>query len=270
MSHRSFISVKSPSLRFALVAFALLPATGLSQSPASRPQFDAASIRVNRSSDRPSTQYDAGRVTLHKASFKHLVRRGWPLPDYQIVWPASLPERGQVGYDVSVTFPPDTSPERLQLMFQDLLTTRFGLVMHWETHELRAYEVSISNRGLRLHEAANPAPPTDYPKYSTKIVNGEWLMSSKLGAAPSGLTVAGFLEMISTMRILDRPLIDATGINGYYDIDLTAPVDVPENKPSPSDLLGALDKELGLKATPKTLQLLMLVVDHLEQMPTEN
>jgi uncharacterized protein (TIGR03435 family) len=210
-------------------------------------------------------------VDLRKASLKHLVRRAWPVPDYQIVWPDWVgAQRGQIGYDVSVTFPASTSEERLQLMFQDMLATRFGLAMHWETREVKAYEVGISERGLRIKEAVNPAPPTDYPKYSTSVGKGEWHLSSKLGSAPSGLTVEGFVETLSTLRILDRPLVDATGLKGYYDFDLTAPAEVPDNKPAPSELLSALEKQLGLKVSPKTLSLRMLVIDHLERTPTEN
>jgi uncharacterized protein (TIGR03435 family) len=242
----------------------------LSQSQAELPQFDAASIRINQSSDRPSTQYDAARVDLHKASIKHLVRRAWPLPDYQVAWPAWVGERSPLAYDVAVTFPAGTSAERLQLMFQDLLAARFGLAMHWETRDVRAFEVRASERGPRLREAVNPAQPTDYPKYSTRTERGVWHLSSQLGGAPSGLTIAGFLEAINSTHILDRPLVDATGVEGYYDIELTAPAEISDNKPAASELLSALDKQLGLKASLKTLPLRMLVIDHLERIPTEN
>ena len=64
--------------------------------------------------------------------------------------------------------------------------------------------------------------------------------------------------------------MDATGIQGNYDIELTAPAEIPENRPAASELLKALEKQLGLKVTPKTLSLRMLVIDHLERIPTEN
>lgn len=242
----------------------------MTQNQSERPQFDAASIRINQSSDRPSTRYDTARVDLHKASIKHLVRRAWPLPDYQVVWPAWVGDRSPSGYDVSVTFPAGTSAERLQLMFRDMLATRFGMAMHWETRDLKVFEVRPSERGPKLQVAANPSQPTDYPKYSTNIANGMWHFSSQLGGAPSGLTVGGFLEAINALRILDRPLVDATGIQGYYDIDLTAPAEVPDNKPALSELLNSLEKQIGLKASLKTQSLRMLVVDHLERTPTEN
>ena len=255
----------------ALAMLSLLPTAGFAQSDTRRPRFDAASVKVNESGDRPFTRYDPTRVDLHKASVRHLVRRAWPLPDYRIVWPAWVDaQRGARGYDVSVTFPPGTSPEMLNLMFQDLLVTRFGLVTHQETRGLKAFEVRVSEQGSKLQAAKNPAPPTDFPKYTTRIETGLWHFSSQLGGAPSGLTVAGFLEGIDATHILDRPLVDATGIPGNYDIELSAPADVPENKPDASELLKALEKQLGLKETPKTLWLQMLVIDRMERIPTEN
>lgn len=256
---------------FRLAGLALLSTIAFTQTQPALPQFDAASVRINESSDRPSTRFDATRVILVKASIKHLILRAYPLPDQQLVLPDWVAaDRGSLGYDVSVTFPAGTSDERVQLMFQDLLTTRFNLKTHWETRDVRAFEVRASDQGTKLKPAANPAPPTDFPKYSTRIDNGVWHMSSQLRGAPSGLTVAGFLEALTTMHILDRPLVDATGIHGNYDIDLTAPAEVPGNRPDPSELLTALDKELGLKATLKTLSLHILVVDHMDRMPTGN
>ncbi|HVW08134.1 MAG TPA: TIGR03435 family protein [Bryobacteraceae bacterium] len=262
MIYRKFLPVS--------VWFALTPALFCQSQPA-RPQFDAASVRVNKSSDRPYTKFDATRVELHKASIKHLIRRAWTVTDYQVVWPDWVDaQRFAVGYDVTVTFPAGTSPERLQLMFQDLLATRFGLVTHWETRDLKAFEVTPAEHGAILKKAANPAPPTDFPKYSTRTTDGEWHISSQLGGAPSGLTVGGFLEALNATQILDRPLVNKTGIDGDYDIDLTAPADIPARKPNASELLNALEKQLGLKATLKTIPVKTLIIDRMDRTPTEN
>jgi uncharacterized protein (TIGR03435 family) len=271
MNRRPAAHVTPASIWFALAMLASLPASGFAQSENGRPQFDAASVKVNVSGDRPFTRYDPTRVDLRKASIKHLVRRAWRLPDYRVVWPAWVDaQRGARGYDVSVTFPPDTSPELLNLMFQDLLATRFGLVTHWETRGLKVFEVRVSARGSKLQAAKNPAPPTDFPKYTTKTETDLWHFSSQLGGAPSGLTVGGFLEAIDATHILDRPLVDATGIQGNYDIELSAPADVPENRPDASELLKAIEKQLGFKVTLKVLPLRMLVIDRMERIPTEN
>ncbi len=88
MNRKSAAHAPPVSIWFAMAALASLPANGFAQSETGRPQFDAASVKVNESGDRPSTRYDPTRVDLRKASIKHLVRRAWQLPDYQIVWPA--------------------------------------------------------------------------------------------------------------------------------------------------------------------------------------
>jgi uncharacterized protein (TIGR03435 family) len=256
---------------FALAGLALISMAAHTQTQPEHLQFDAASVKINQSSDRASTRFDATHVILTKASIRHMLLRGYPLPDYQYVLPDWVAaDRGSLGYDVNVTFPAGTSDERLQLMFQDLLATRFGLKAHWETRDVRAFEVRPSEQGPKLTQSANPAPPTDFPKYTARVQNGEWHMTSQLGGAPSGLTVAGFLEAINSLRIVDRPLVDATGLQGYHDIDLTAPAEAPASKPDPSEFLSALDKQLGLKATLKTLPLRILVIDHLERIPTGN
>jgi uncharacterized protein (TIGR03435 family) len=271
MKGKSAVRVALGSLLIPLTILPLRPAHGFVQNETRHPQFDAASVKVNESSDRPFTRYDPTRVDLHKASVKHLVRRAWPLPDYRIVWPAWVDaQRGARGYDVSVTFPPDTKAAELNLMFQDLLASRFGLATHWETRALKAFEVRVSERGLKLQSAKTPAPPTDFPKYTAKTETGTWHFSSQLGGAPSGLTMAGFLEALDATHILDRPLVDATGIPGTFDIELTAPVDLPDSKPDASELLKALDNQLGLKAALKVLSLRVLVIDHMDRIPTAN
>jgi uncharacterized protein (TIGR03435 family) len=232
MKHKTFVAAS---------VWLALAASAFCQSQPAQLQFEAASIRVNKSPDRPYTKFDATRVELHKASIKHLIRRAWTVTDYEVVWPDWVDaQRFAVGYDVTVTFPAKTGPEQLQLMFRNLLATRFGLVTHWEDRELKAFEVRPAGTGAILKKATNPAPPTDFPKYTARTREGEWRFSSQRGGAPSGLTVRGFLEALNQVQILDRPLVDKTGIEGDYDIDLTAPADVPGNKPNASGLHNAM------------------------------
>jgi uncharacterized protein (TIGR03435 family) len=84
MNRKSAAPVPPVSIWLALATLALSPASAFPQGQTERLQFDAASVRVNESANRPSTRYDPVRVDLRKASIKHLVRRAWPLPDYQI------------------------------------------------------------------------------------------------------------------------------------------------------------------------------------------
>jgi hypothetical protein len=95
-----------------------------------------------------------------------------------------------------------------------------------------------SRLGSKLQAAKNPAPPTHFPKYTTRTESEFWRYSSQLGGAPSGLTVAGALEAIDATHIPDHPSVDSTGIQGHYDIELTAQAEVPENRPAASSTTG--------------------------------
>jgi hypothetical protein len=70
MNRQSATLVPPVSIWFALAALALSPPGGSAQSQTEQPQFDAASVKVNESADRPSTRYDPVRIDLHKASVK--------------------------------------------------------------------------------------------------------------------------------------------------------------------------------------------------------
>ena len=76
-NHPVRAEMKKIALWLVAAGLALLLPIGLSQSQAERrPQFDAASVRINQSSDRPSTRNDATHVYLRKASIRHLVLAG--------------------------------------------------------------------------------------------------------------------------------------------------------------------------------------------------
>ena len=65
-----------------------------------------------------------------------------------------------------------------------------------------------------------------------------------------------------------RPVVDKTGIKGNYDIVLDYAPDGVADSPLPS-IFTAL-QELGLKVEAQKVPVEMLVIDHVERIPTEN
>ena len=78
------------------------------------------------------------------------------------------------------------------------------------------------------------------------------------------------------------PVIDKTGIKGVYDFDLkygphglasedsvfaSIPESVYANLP---DIFTVVQEKLGLKLEPEKVTIDMLVIDHVEKVPTEN
>jgi uncharacterized protein (TIGR03435 family) len=106
-----------------------------------------------------------------------------------------------------------------------------------------------------------------------------------------GLTMADLA--IGLGQQLRHPVIDKTGLTGRYDFTLEytpdlsgvpipllppgpaspAPIGAipgnPVNEPGP-DIASAAEKQLGLKLSRAKAQLDVIVVDHVEKVPTEN
>ena len=77
--------------------------------------------------------------------------------------------------------------------------------------------------------------------------------------------------MAGLARALKRPagmeVVDRTGLEGLYDIEMTWRKD--ENSDGP-DFTTALQEQLGLKLEPSRAPVETVVVDSAERVPTEN
>lgn len=83
------------------------------------------------------------------------------------------------------------------------------------------------------------------------------------------LSMAVFADLLS--RQVDRPVLDMTGLKGYFAVKVEwATDDARETEnPGPS-LFTALQEQLGLKLEARKGPLEILVIDHAEKVPTEN
>jgi uncharacterized protein (TIGR03435 family) len=62
---------------------------------------------------------------------------------------------------------------------------------------------------------------------------------------------------------LGRPVLDKTGLEGVFDFTLDWTPDAPPS------IFTALEDQLGLKLEPQKAPIEMLIVDHVEKIPTE-
>jgi uncharacterized protein (TIGR03435 family) len=93
-------------------------------------------------------------------------------------------------------------------------------------------------------------------------------------------TVANFARFMQFV-VLDRPVVNKTGIEGEFDFTLKWTPDesqfngmgfrvpVPEGMSALPGLFTAMQEQLGLKLEPKKTQAEVLVIDHVER-PSEN
>ena len=155
-------------------------------------------------------------------------------------------------------------------MERKLLEERFQLKVHLEKREMSGLALTQANSGARIA--------------SSVLVDPGCTLSFHPAAA-GGLvfdarnsSMSDFKRMLQQM--LDRPVVDQTGLTGQFDFDLTfmpddtifaghmqlPPVDSPNPPPA---LLTAMQEQLGLKLSAYKGLGEMLVIDHIER-PSPN
>jgi len=98
-------------------------------------------------------------------------------------------------------------------------------------------------------------------------------------AAPIRWALADWLPTRIAPSFIDRPVVDLTGLKGPYDIKLdwvprplvgNAADGATAEAAAGSTVFDALDRQLGLKLEERKLPLPVIVIDHVERVPTEN
>jgi uncharacterized protein (TIGR03435 family) len=242
----------------------VLPGADGQAGSGASPRFTLASLKLtNEPSHRnpPVFHTEAGRIDYRMIGTKSLVLKAWPLDWYQIVWPEGMPI---AFYDVAATMPGRTTSEQLQLMLQRLLAERLGLRSHWETRNLPLYSLELSGRGLKIHKSLQTPPASS----SLVMQTNRSLHPTKRLPDSTAFTIGELLQLFR--KWLDRPMIDHTGLEGFYDVDLRVPCGpdgCTDSSWNNSVFFDALEMQLGLKVEQKTLPTKMLVIDHLNRVP---
>lgn len=257
----------------AIVAL-LWPSTAGAQTVASAQAtvpltFDAASIKERVPGDRNflvGMQVSSGRLTDQCANLKALVSFAYNLGALpQIVglpaWGAA-PPGGPNNYDFQATMPANTTSNQARKMMQALLANRFKLAVHWEKKDMQIFALVVAKGGFK----GKPYDPkTDPPLYG-----------NSLGPCPEEdrachqMPVAGAVSSLANLLspIVNRPVLDKTGLQGSYNLFLKWAGDTSFGSPLPS-LANALKETLGLELKSDTSEINVLVIDHAEK-PSPN
>ena len=162
-------------------------------------------------------------------------------------------------------------------MLQTLLAERFKLVAHHEKRNTSAYALTVGRGGARLKEAA---PDVNVPEGEEPHTLER--KNERVRFEFDSVTMERFASLLS--RYVDRPIVDQTGLKGryraFYEIDRTAlangalmsvmPNADPTATADPRESIVSSLKQLGLKLDLRMLPVDVLVIDHVERVPTEN
>jgi uncharacterized protein (TIGR03435 family) len=221
------------------------------------PEFDVASVKANHSDGTSaSMQIAKGSLTIMGAPLQRIAGAAFGIGEDRIDYLLVVPEwMKSERYDISARFPADTTNEQVRVMLQKLLADRFGLKLHRETRELPVYALVIAKSGLKVPEAVAGA--------AGGFRRGVGHLDSK-SASPGALA-----DKIS--QLLDRPVMDMTGIRGVYAFALDWTPDEMQNKDraGPS-FFTAIEEQSGLKLEARKAPMEVVVVDYAEKIPVTN
>jgi uncharacterized protein (TIGR03435 family) len=197
-----------------------------------------------------------GVVTLANATLSDCLKFAYSLTtEEQIAGPDWIKQK-LVRFEVTAKAAPETPADQLLIMLQGLLKDRFRMTLHTEQRVMTHYELVIGKNGPKLKESTvNALDATGAARLD--------------GIKSSRMTMNKLASLLS--RMTRMPVIDETGLTGYYQFDLKyaderQPV---ENQVGPS-VFTAVQEQLGLKLESRKGPVEVLVVDHAEKVPVEN
>jgi len=224
--------------------------------PQTSPQFEVATVRLNKSGSPASRAPGAknGRFTAENVPLKTLLSYAYGVLQFQTTGPAWIESDR---YDITATLPEGAEAAQAPAMLRALLEERFKMETHREKVEQSVYALLVDKAGAKFLDTHPDTPFTPhFPEgHAVKITNG---------------TVAHFGEFLS--GDVGRPVVDHTGIEGQYRLLLTyvtPKADGAAAVPGP-DIFTALREELGLRLEARKEAVEMLRVDRAERLPSEN
>jgi uncharacterized protein (TIGR03435 family) len=259
-------------VRVIILAVALVPAvnaqsTAADDSPIAGARFEVATIKPHNP-DLPGfgIAITGLRLSAVNVSVSSLITFAYTLHPRQIVdgpgWIES--ERFDVAAEAA-----EGDEALMRILVQRLLADRFHLAFHLSSKRLAVYQLSPANGGPRL--ANKPGDPHGRGTFGFHALGIMEVHDATMAE------FAGWMQRY----VMDRPVIDQTGVSGRYTFQLNWKADefqfTPIARSLPTapgsnelpDLYTALDQQLGLKLKPTQAPVEVLAIDHLEK-PSPN
>ena len=250
-----------------------LVAAQVVKSDGPKPQFEVATVRPNKSGEQNASLgvRPGGRVIGTNQTVRNLIRNAYNVQPYQLIggpaWmdsdrfdiqakaaEADLDDKGMM------------TPQQFMLRLQSLLEDRFRMIARWETRELPVYALVLAVPGklgpkLKTHTGdCNRAPGTPPPPGSKGMDCGTRATAGKVTG--SGISMVTFARNLSGAT--GRYVVDKTGLDGAYDLELEFTPDQSPDTTGPS-LFTAMQEQLGLKLDSTRATVEVLVIDRIER-----
>lgn len=297
MTQMSNAKHRTRYLVIVVTATSLLPIIGIGQETATPvltetqaatnklPVFDVISVKRDNASGASMLQMTPDGFTMMNMPIDTLLTQGFQVNPNQIVQEPGWAKTDK--WDVQAKVASEDvsalgkmSFDQKRSMFVQVLTDRFGLVVHHEMRELPVYALVVAKGGPKMAESK--LDPNTLPKGGPPRMRGD---DGKI--AGQGVSMEFLASVLS--RIVGRTVVDKTGLTAQYDFALHwTPEDGAAIGPgvagstsnggvtqpasdagSGESVFTAIPEQLGLKLEPAKAPVDVTVIDHLVK-PTEN
>jgi uncharacterized protein (TIGR03435 family) len=247
--------------------------------------FEVASIKSNtrqsdvtRSTVSPGGTYSVTRISLHD-----LILTAYGIDRFQLVGAPSwvVRERFDINARATGELTSGGAHPTLPGALRRLITDRFRLIAHIDVREVPIYALRVLREG-RLGPRLSPSPMDCLAVPLNERAPGDCRVSAP-GARGRFFAASGPIShLVAVLRMnVDRPVIDKTGVQGNFTIDLTW-ASVPTaslaalaagraDEPLPSregpSIFTAVQEQLGLQLVPEIATMNFVVIDSI-QLPT--
>jgi uncharacterized protein (TIGR03435 family) len=271
--------------------------------PAPPAEFEVAIIKPSGPGETPNGAINGGQINLQFTTLKQLITIAWdlnPLNNDMIVNAPKWLDSDH--FDITAKITTDAPPpgagspnalpadlEDLRHMLRALLEERFQLKTHMENRPVNAYTLIAVNPKLAKADPTNrtgckngPGPDGKDPRITNPIL-------SRLVTCQN-ITMAQFAEQLRVIAggyfFQFPPTEDATGLDGKYDFTLSfspagggrggdatpsgGGAGLPADPSGALSIFDAIKQQLGLKLEMRKRPIPVLVIDHVEEKPTDN
>ena len=257
--------------------------------PPSRAEFEVASIKPAAPDARHMPLLlgvlPGGIIQFGPNSLKELVSAAWNLNlddeipgapkwlDSALFYITAKVSRSQI--------PENGGPSLQELApeLQTLLKDRFKMEVHFEDRLVPAYSLVVTKPKLKNADPSIRARCTNTAQ-GVPVATPNGLMTAARLVTCQNMTMSQLAEQVQILAPthIRYPVVDATGLDGGWDFSFTfhPPINRPinwafdpSNDPERTTILQGVEK-LGLKLEPQKRSYPVMVIDHIEQKPTDN
>jgi uncharacterized protein (TIGR03435 family) len=236
------------------------------------PSFEVATIKPNPSGapDLQGLTLNGRDIVVRNGSLADLIGAAYSVQTKQIVNGPGWMESDR--YDIHAIPNQPGTPNLVQFrsILRKLLEDRYQLKIHHEKRDLSAYVLTIGKTGQKLTPTQGKG---NLPGFGASPGTGGLTLHLVNG------TMTDFTDFLQ-MTVLDKPVVNQTGIPGRFDNDVTfTPEDWQFNGHAPKipastvseapNLFDAIQQQLGLKLTAEKTAVDVIVIDHVEK-PSPN